>query len=70
MNTISPGYIDTKMTQHISPTIRDQIIASIPVQRMGTVEDVSRTVMFLVADDNTYMTGANIPVNGGLFTSF
>ena len=70
VNTISPGYIDTQMTQKLSDEVRNGIIDTIPVKHMGKPSDVTRTVMFLVDESNTYVTGANIPVNGGLFTSF
>lgn len=70
VNTISPGYIDTKMTASIAEHIKAEIVASIPAKRMGSPADIARVVLFLVEDENTYLTGANIPVNGGLFTSF
>ena len=69
VNTISPGYIDTRMTQVIEPKVRDHIVSTIPAGRMGVPADVSRVVLFLADESNTYITGANIPVNGGLFTS-
>ena len=69
-NSISPGYIDTDMTRAIRPDIREQIVAGIPVGRMGQPQDIARAVVFLCADDSDYVTGANIPVNGGQFMSF
>ncbi|MBD8525929.1 acetoacetyl-CoA reductase [Pseudomarimonas arenosa] len=70
VNSISPGYIDTAMTRAIRPDIREQIIAGIPVGRIGRPEDIARTVAFLSADDADFITGSNIPVNGGHFISF
>lgn len=70
VNSISPGYIDTAMTRAIRPDIREQIVAGIPVGRIGRPEDIARTVAFLSADDADYITGSNIPVNGGHFISF
>lgn len=70
VNTVSPGYIDTKMTKKIPEDISKQIVSMIPAGRMGTPADVTRAVMFLLAESNTYITGANIPVNGALYTSF
>ena len=70
VNTVSPGYIDTPMTAKIPDVIRKQIVDSIPVGRMGMPEDIARTVTFLCDEENTYITGANIPVNGGLLTTF
>jgi len=70
VNSISPGYIDTSMTQAIPEAIRDQITASIPVGRMGKPQDIASTISFLCSDGAGYITGANIPVNGGYFMSF
>ena len=50
--------------------IRAQIIADIPVGRLGAPSDIARAVKFLTADDAGYITGANLPVNGGYFMSF
>jgi acetoacetyl-CoA reductase len=70
VNTVSPGYIDTDMTRAIRDDIRQQIVASIPVGRMGEPDDIARVVDFVSRDDAGYLTGANIPVNGGMFMSF
>jgi len=70
VNSISPGYIDTAMTQAIPEAIRNQIIAAIPVARMGKPQDIASTISFLCSDGANYITGANIPVNGGYFMSF
>jgi acetoacetyl-CoA reductase len=70
VNTVSPGYCDTPMVAAISDEIRAQIVASIPVGRLGSPADIARAVTFLAADDAGYITGANLPVNGGYFMSF
>jgi acetoacetyl-CoA reductase len=70
VNSVSPGYIDTPMTRAIREDIRDGILASIPVGRIGHPDDIARAVEFLTADAAGYITGTNIPVNGGLFISF
>jgi acetoacetyl-CoA reductase len=70
VNSVSPGYIDTEMTRAIREDIRQQVVDSIPVGRMGQPADIARVVDFLTRDDAGYMTGTNIPVNGGLFISF
>ncbi len=69
VNSVSPGYCDTPMVQAIPQHIREQIIASIPVGRIGQPADIARTVAFLAADESGFITGANIPVNGGMFIS-
>jgi acetoacetyl-CoA reductase len=70
VNTVSPGYISTAMTQAIPKDISDQIVAGIPARKMGQPEDIANLISFLASDSNGYITGANIPVNGGLFMSF
>lgn len=67
VNTISPGYVDTPMTQAIPEPVRERILASIPAGRIGQPEEIARAVAFLCADEAGYLTGINLPVNGGLF---
>jgi acetoacetyl-CoA reductase len=66
-NTVSPGYVETAMTLAMRDDVRDAIIAGIPMRRMGMPEEIAAAVAFLTAEENGYVTGANIPVNGGLF---
>ncbi|HIF18089.1 MAG TPA: acetoacetyl-CoA reductase [Cycloclasticus sp.] len=70
VNSVSPGYIATNMVMAIDEEIRDNLISQIPMQRMGKPAEIANTVGFLASGDASYITGANIPVNGGLFTSF
>jgi len=70
VNTVSPGYCDTPMVAAVAAEIREQIVAGIPVGRLGSPADIARAVVFLAADDAGYITGANLPVNGGYFMSF
>ena len=70
VNSVSPGYIDTEMTRAVREDVRQQIVASIPAGRIGQPADIARVVAFLCGDDADYVTGANVPVNGGLFMSF
>ena len=70
VNSVSPGYIDTEMTRAVREDIRQQIVASIPAGRIGQPVDIARVVTFLCSEGADYVTGANIPVNGGLFMSF
>ena len=67
VNTVSPGYVETAMTLAIREDVREAIISGIPMRRMGLPAEIASAVAFLVADANAYVTGANIPVNGGLF---
>jgi len=70
VNTVSPGYCDTPMVAAVSAEIRAQIIAGIPLGRLGSPADIARAVVFLADDEAGYITGANLPVNGGYFMSF
>jgi acetoacetyl-CoA reductase len=70
VNSVSPGYIDTAMTAAIPEELRRQMISAIPVGRIGTAEDVAHAIAFLCAGQSSYITGINLPVNGGLFMSF
>ena len=66
VNTVSPGYIETRMTEAMPAEVRDQITSGIPMRRMGRPEDVAAAVAFLVSPDADYITGADLSVNGGL----
>ena len=65
VNTVSPGYVATPMVMAVPEEVRNQIIAQIPVGRLGTPEDIADTVAFLTRDDASYITGANFSINGG-----
>ena len=70
VNSISPGYIRTAMTAAIPDEVKQQVLAMVPTGRIGEAADVARAVVFLCAEDAGYLTGVNLPVNGGLFISF
>jgi acetoacetyl-CoA reductase len=65
VNTISPGYIGTDMVMAVREDIREQIIAQIPVGRLGGTEEVGFLVSFLASDKSSFITGANLAINGG-----
>lgn len=65
VNAIAPGYVDTDMVRAVPPNVLEKIIARIPVGRLGTADDIARTVAFLVADDADFITGSTLSVNGG-----
>ena len=67
VNTISPGYTETPMVLAIEEGIRDRIRQQIPVGRFGRPEDIARAVAFLAAEESGFITGANLPVNGGQY---
>ena len=70
VNSVSPGYCETAMVMAMPEDIRNGIVEKVPVGRLGKPSEIARTVEFLTADDAGFITGANIPVNGGLFISF
>ena len=70
VNSVSPGYCRTAMVMAVPEELRNQIIANIPVGRLGEPREIARVVDFLSADDAGFITGANIPVNGGYFMDF
>jgi acetoacetyl-CoA reductase len=70
VNSVSPGYCRTALVEAIPQAVRDEIVARIPVGRLGEPSEIARTVVFLTADDAGFITGANIPVNGGYFMDF
>jgi acetoacetyl-CoA reductase len=65
VNTISPGYIATDMVMAVPEDIRNQIIAQIPIGRLGKPEEVAYIVDFLVSDEASFITGAEFAINGG-----
>ena len=70
VNSVSPGYCRTAMVMAVPEDVRNQIIANIPVGRLGEPREIARVVDFLSTDDSGFITGANIPVNGGYFMDF
>ena len=68
VNAICPGWIDTPMTENISPLLKMAFTARIPMGRWGKPEDVAATALFLASDDSSYYTGQWFSPNGGLFT--
>jgi len=67
VNGVAPGYIDTDMTKELSEEVTEKIKAEIPMNSLGTVEDVAAAVAYLVSEDARYVTGQFIHVNGGMF---
>lgn len=65
VNTVSPGYIATEMVMAVPEEIRNQIIAQIPVGRLGTADEVAEMVAFLSSNAAGFTTGADFALNGG-----
>lgn len=69
VNAIAPGFIETDMTAKLTDDQVQQMLARIPLQRMGTTLEVAHAVSFLVSDQASYITGVTLSVNGGLHMS-
>ena len=67
INCVSPGFIQSNMTDKIIESIKVALTSKIPMSRLGTGEDVSNTVAFLSSDSASYITGETIHVNGGMY---
>jgi len=65
-NVVAPGFIDTDMTRALPDAKRAEYKAQVPLGRYGTVEEIAATVVWLASDAASYVTGAVIPVDGGL----
>lgn len=70
VNSVSPGYCETALVMAVAENVREQIVSNIPVGRLGKPFEIARVVDFLCANDSAFITGANIPVNGGYFMDF
>jgi acetoacetyl-CoA reductase len=69
VNTVSPGYIATEMVMAVPEDIRNKIIATIPVGRLGEPEEVAYIVTFLASEQANFITGADFSINGGQYMS-
>ncbi len=69
VNTVAPGFIDTDMTKALPQEQREQLLAQIPLARLGQPEEVAGVVCFLASDAGAYINGETIHVNGGLYMS-
>ena len=67
VNAISPGFIETDMTDKLSDEQKQAIMSAIPLSRMGSAKDIADITLFLASDSASYITGENINVNGGLY---
>ncbi len=65
-NAVAPGFIQTGMTDELSEDAREQLLAAIPMKRLGTPQDVAEVVLFLASDASSYMTGQVLTVSGGM----
>jgi 3-oxoacyl-[acyl-carrier protein] reductase len=66
-NVVTPGYIDTDMTKDFPEERRSALLQQIPLNRLGTPEDIAHLVTFLCSQQSAYVTGQVIGINGGLY---
>ncbi|NGO70258.1 3-oxoacyl-[acyl-carrier-protein] reductase [Streptomyces boncukensis] len=65
-NVVAPGFVDTDMTRALSDEQREEIVKQVPLGRYAQAEEIASSVRFLASDEAAYITGAVIPVDGGL----
>ena len=66
VNTISPGYVESRMVMSVPEPVRLKIIENIPVGRLAKPEEIARSIAFLASERSGFMTGSNLAVNGGI----
>ena len=66
-NAVAPGFIDTAMTQALPEAARAKLFEAVPLARLGTAQDIADAVAWLASEKSSYVTGAVIQVNGGLY---
>ncbi len=66
-NCVAPGIIDTEMLNHFSPKEKEGLSSLVPLERLGTPEDVAKAALFLCSDNASYITGQTLAVNGGMY---
>ena len=67
VNAVAPGYVETDMVRAVPPNVLEQIVARIPVGRLGKPEEIARVVLFLAADEAGFITGSTLSINGGQY---
>ncbi len=67
VNAVAPGFIATDMTEVLPEKVKQELAAQIPMERLGSVDDIANAVLFLAAERSAYITGQVIGVNGGMY---
>ncbi len=67
VNAVAPGFIATAMTDALSDKVRAELTAQIPLERLGSADDISNAVVFLASEASSYITGHVLSVNGGMY---
>jgi len=68
VNTVSPGFVETALTERVmrQPAIKKALIDQTPMRRLGEAHEIAKAVLFLASDDASYVTGAELAVDGGM----
>ncbi len=67
VNAVAPGFIATAMTDALSDKVREELAAQIPLERLGSADDIANAVVFLASEASAYITGHVLAVNGGMY---
>jgi 3-oxoacyl-[acyl-carrier protein] reductase len=67
VNAVAPGFIATAMTDALPEKVRSELTAQIPLERLGSADDIANAVLFLASDNSAYITGQVVAVNGGMY---
>jgi 3-oxoacyl-[acyl-carrier protein] reductase len=67
INCVAPGLIETDMTDELDERLLNSMLDAVPINRLGQPEDIAAAVLFLASDEASYITGAVLPVNGGIY---
>ena len=67
VNAVAPGFIDTDMTRALGDAQKQELLAKIPLGRLGNANEVAHAVTFLAAPESGYITGVTLHVNGGMY---
>lgn len=67
VNAVAPGFIATAMTDALSDKVREELAAQIPMERLGSSDDIANAVIFLAKEESGYITGQVLAVNGGMY---
>ena len=67
VNAVTPGFVQTAMTDSLPPEIKEKALEAVPLKRFATTSDIAKAVLFLASEDAAYITGHVLAVNGGLY---
>ena len=66
VNAVAPGFVETDMTEILPEKIKENMLNSIPLGRMGKAQEIANAISFLASDDASYITGQILQVDGGM----